>query len=211
MFGGENTQPILGGARTQLILDAAGVIVSNLSPGFWREISRISEIPYGQWTAFFKKEIRDDLWTGATGEDDFLHWMNRRAPGITMDDLRDLIRKYVKPLPAFKEIPAWSRLADIHLLSNHRKEWVTPHIEPIIPYLKSVTISSAVGYCKPDPRIYKLVHDRLDPSQKIVYVDDQLKNVKPASNLGWITVVADDEGKWIGEVTTFLETNETTG
>ncbi len=51
-------------------------------------------------------------------------------------------------------MPNWSQIADIHLLSNHRTEWLFPTMATISEFIKSVTISSAVGFCKPHREIY---------------------------------------------------------
>ncbi|WP_461671151.1 HAD family hydrolase, partial [Mycobacterium tuberculosis] len=83
----------------------------------------------------------------------------------------------------------------IHLLSNHRHEWLEELLEPIRPYLKSITISSQVGCCKPDIEIFEIVKSRINKT-KTLYVDDQEKNLDSAKKLGWTTVHADEDGKW---------------
>ncbi|WP_208918603.1 hypothetical protein [Paenibacillus uliginis] len=107
-------------------------------------------------------------------------------------------------MPAIKHLEHWSQIADIHLLSNHRQEWVVDLLNPVEPYIQTITISSEVGFCKPDISIYNLVNSRIN-SGLVIYVDDQEKNLDTARHLGWITMIADQEGKWTDGITNILE------
>lgn len=50
--------------------------------------------------------------------------------------------------------------------------------------------SSAVGLRKPDPRIYRLLLERLDrPAAEVVFVDDNVENLLPAAALGIQTIL----------------------
>jgi HAD superfamily hydrolase (TIGR01509 family) len=191
--------------KPQLILDIAGVILTNLSPSFWEEIATTADISYSDLKSLFKNEVRDHLWTGAISEEEFWTWLHTHFPTLEMKYTRTLINKHLVPLPAMEQISHWSDKADIHLLSNHRNEWLSPLLKPISKYLKSITISSKVGSCKPDPKIYQLVQKKLvDHTTTIIYVDDQQKNLIQAEELGWETVIADQEGKWATEITNRL-------
>lgn len=61
-----------------------------------------------------------------------------------------------------------------------------------------------MGYCKPDPAIYNIVQENIY-DKRIIYVDDQEKNLIPARYLGWTTMIADEEGKWTDEITRLLQ------
>jgi HAD superfamily hydrolase (TIGR01509 family) len=191
--------------KPQLILDIAGVILTNLSPSYWQELAQIADVPYDYLKALFRNEVREDLWTGKISEEEFWKWLNMHCPKVNLQFARNLIDKHLKPLPAFDQLVSWSQLADIHLLSNHRKEWIIPFIKPILPYIKSITISSETGYCKPDLQIYEFVEAHLDIRRNIIYVDDQEKNLIPAKALGWVTLIADAESKWMVEVQRLIE------
>jgi putative hydrolase of the HAD superfamily len=191
--------------KSQLILDVAGVIVTNLSPSFWQEIAKAVDISFNDFKSIFKKEVRHQLWTGTMSEESFWSWVHNQFPTLEMQHIRKSFHKHLIPLPAISQISHWSARADIHLLSNHRHEWITPLIQPIAMNLTSITISSEVGCCKPDPTIYRLVHNKLaDQAPAIIFVDDQEKNMAPARELGWETVIADQEGNWITEITNRL-------
>ncbi|WP_208918602.1 hypothetical protein [Paenibacillus uliginis] len=57
--------------KPQLVLDIAGVIVTNLSPSYWEEIAQIADISYNTIKELFKQEARDALWTGRMSEQQF--------------------------------------------------------------------------------------------------------------------------------------------
>lgn len=191
--------------KKQLVLDVAGVLLSNLSPSFWQEIATIADVPYEHLKALFKDEIRKNLWTGRISEVEFWSWLIRYCPELNPEIARKLINKHLVPLPAYNRLAAWSQLADIHLLSNHREEWLAPHLKPITPYLKSVTISSQTGYCKPGIEIYKLVEAKLSHSQHTIFVDDQAKNLVSAEELGWNTIIADSDSLWMDSLEKLLD------
>jgi HAD superfamily hydrolase (TIGR01509 family) len=67
-----------------------------------------------------------------------------------------------------------------------------------------VTISSLVGYCKPDPEIYTIVKRKLNNQGNTLFIDDQEKNFKQAKVLGWNTLLADENGDWVDRILPFL-------
>jgi FMN phosphatase YigB (HAD superfamily) len=190
--------------KYQLILDIAGVIITNLSPRYWNDISSASGISADDLKTRFKNEIREDFWTGKLTEDDFWQWLNKHCQKIDMKKAKSILLENLEPLPAFHCIANWSELADIHLLSNHRKEWIDPLLEPIKKYTRSISISSSVGFCKPNLEIYNIVNSNLYTMHQVIFVDDQEKNLKPAMSLGWSTLIADSEGEWIGTIEKLL-------
>jgi FMN phosphatase YigB (HAD superfamily) len=183
--------------KDQLILDVAGVIITNLSPTFWNDISKAAGISSDDLKKRFKEEIREDFWTGKLAEDDFWQWLKKYCQAIDMQKAKVTLLECLKPLPAFDRIAMWSEYIDIHLLSNHRKEWIDPILEPIKKFTKSINISSAVGICKPNLAIYNVMNSKLQTIDKVMFVDDQEKNLKPAMSLGWNTLKADSDGEWI--------------
>ncbi len=187
-------------SRPQLVLDIAGVLVTNMSPGFWRELSVYADIPYESLVTRFKYDIRERLWSGSIGEGDFWRWLRTEFPSIDQNDAHDILQSSLRPLPAMEHLSDWCQVADIHLLSNHRTEWLVSTLIAARKYIKSATISSDVGFCKPDPRIYELAAAKLNAVGAVLFVDDQEKNLTPASNLGWGTLLADETGEWIGKV-----------
>lgn len=188
----------------QLILDAAGVLITNLSPTFWYEIAEKANIPPERLRAQYKQIIRESLWSGKISEEEFWQWLKIQCPSIELGEAKRILFKHLEYLPAFDYIPTWSMFTDIHILSNHRAEWIEPLFRPMLPYIKSLTISSEVGLCKPDPKIYELVHKKLNSNGHVWYIDDQEKNLKPAEERLWNTYIADQNGNWIEHVNGLL-------
>lgn len=71
-------------------------------------------------------------------------------------------------------------------------------------HIKSVTISGDVGFCKPNPEIYAVMVNKLDREETVVFVDDQEKNLRTATEFGWQTLLADAAGAWISQVDPLL-------
>ncbi|WP_261300933.1 HAD family hydrolase [Paenibacillus andongensis] len=190
-------------AKPQLVLDIAGVLVNNLSSLFWKELGTGSGVTFQVLKEQFN-EIRKGLWTGNLKEEQFWIWLIDRYPGINKDRARDILIGTLEPLPSVQFLEQWSRIADIHLLSNHCREWIEPVLSKLEGDIKSVTISNQVGICKPDIRIYELVERYFECKDRILYIDDQEKNLKPAMSLGWNILIADDQNNWIKEVEPLL-------
>jgi HAD superfamily hydrolase (TIGR01509 family) len=186
--------------KLQLVLDVAGVIITNLSPRFWLSISDSAGMDYETLKHHYRQEIREALWTGNGSEAEFWQWLKGQCPSVETAYAQQLLKANLTRLPAYDRIVEWSRLADIHLLSNHRKEWIEPILESIKSSLTSMTISSVAGVCKSDPAIFERVQSGFDNFQPVIYVDDQEKNLMPARSLGWETILADSEGRWIDYV-----------
>lgn len=189
--------------KPDLVLDIAGVLSTNCSPSFWRYLSTVYDVRYEELLEF-RKEIREELWKGQITEQDF--WLNlqRQIPYLHIESARDQLLSMIIPLPAMKEIPSWSEVADIHLLSNHRVEWIEHIINLIQVYVTSVTISAEVGVCKPEIAIYEKTQKYLKANGIVLFVDDQEKNFIGAMDLGWDTLLADKEGEWTERVSSLL-------
>ncbi|NMO97027.1 HAD-IA family hydrolase [Paenibacillus lemnae] len=193
-------------ARPQLVLDLAGVLISNFSPTFWPRLENESGATFQEMKQQFGY-IRKDLWTGKLREKDFWIWLGSRLEQIPQEEAQRWLISALKPLPALQQLERWSEAADIHILSNHCQEWLE-HLLPLIePFAESVTVSNQVGLCKPEPEIYTLVSHHfgeLNEEIDILYVDDQDKNLEPARQLGWKTLLADPEHRWISIVEQYL-------
>jgi putative hydrolase of the HAD superfamily len=189
--------------KPDLVLDIGGVIASNFSPFFWDDLSAIFEVVKDDLVKF-KKEIREDLWTGKIDEKEFWIRLKNNFPTIEIEYAKSKLESYITPLPAIEELSIWNEYANIHLLSNHRLEWVKHIVTPVQKYIKSITISSEVGYCKPQVDIYLSVITQLNYEKNVLFVDDQDKNLKEANKLGWQTLLADEKGEWTKKVIPFL-------
>lgn len=190
--------------KHQLILDVAGVLVTNMSPRYWEEIAELDNATNKDLKTMFKVHLRDSYWSGVLPEEAFWDWLRKECSNVEITVAKTMLSKHLQTMPAFERIPVWSQLADVHLISNHREEWLTPVLKPLAPYLHSVTVSSNVGCCKPQAEIYELVQSKLERNSPVTFVDDQQKNLKPAQDLRWNTLLADPEGQWIEHVDLIL-------
>ena len=187
-------------SRPQLVLDIGGVLLADLTPTFWRWVAEQAAVPYDEVLARFRQDVRTALWTGVMREDQFWHWFCSAFSQIDENTARSQIAATLLPLSAAAHLAVWAKIVDIHLLSNHCAAWVLPALAGMLESVTTVTISSAVGSCKPDLAVYTMVASRLPPDASVLFVDDQQKNFPPAVALGWQTLHADHHGHWVHRI-----------
>ncbi|XP_010621757.1 bifunctional epoxide hydrolase 2 isoform X1 [Fukomys damarensis] len=69
------------------------------------------------------------------------------------------------------------------------------------PHFDLLVESCQVGMVKPDPELYKLVLDTLEASpSEVVFLDDFVSNLKPARDLGMVTILARDTNMALREL-----------
>ncbi|WP_145147020.1 HAD-IA family hydrolase [Paenibacillus xylanexedens] len=185
--------------RPQIVLDIAGILLSNMSATCWEDMAQEFNLSADTLKEHFKG-IKRGLWMGSMKEEQFWEWLIETYPTVPLNRAKEIILNAIIPLPASQYLEGWSKLADIHLLSNHCKEWIEPNMSSINKFAKSVTISNQVGLCKPDIEIYKLVDSFLPVGEEVLFIDDQEKNLKSAKALGWTTILADEHCNWINEL-----------
>jgi len=182
--------------KPQLVLDIGGVLATNLTPVFWNRLGEQAGGTAEQVYAAYKQTLSAKLWTGEIAENEFWSWIGDQLPSAGRDSARALMLECLSPLPAMDKVAAWSRQADIHVLSNHRSEWVMPLLEPIEGCLTSVTISSDIGMRKPHAGIFEYVGQKLPLGAPVLFVDDSPRNLETAERHGWATLLADENGSW---------------
>ncbi|MEW9702229.1 HAD family hydrolase [Paenibacillus sp. SI8] len=185
--------------KTQLVLDVGGVLGTNLTH-FWHELAASASLTYEEVRLRYKQELRDKLWTGEITEPGFFEWACSVQTSMEASQARSLMLSCLQPLPAYERLPSWSKTYDLHILSNHRSEWLVPFLAPVRPYLRTVTISSEAGFAKPSPDIYRLASAGFPEGAPVVFVDDAEHNLTAAKAHGWQTVLADPEGHWIQQI-----------
>ena len=193
--------------KLELVLDLAGVLVTNFSPNFWMNLSSSFNVSYNHLTTF-KKEIREELWTGKIREDVFWTMLKREFPVIDINVAKSKLYSALRPLPAIERIPLWSQNVNVHIVSNHRIEWVSSIISPLQDHLTSMTISSEIGHCKPHVDIYLEVQNHFTSNHHVWFVDDQEKNLVVARKLGWNALLADEGGEWVKKVNSLIEARQ---
>ncbi|MFC4101825.1 HAD-IA family hydrolase [Paenibacillus xanthanilyticus] len=186
--------------KPQLLLDAGGVLVSNLSPLFWEQLCEQFSIAYEAIVPHYKAAMSASLWRGEVTEAEFWDWLAGGYPGVDVSAARRLLTANLIRLPALDRLALWRVNADLHLLSNHRTEWLFPVLAPELALFTSVTISSEIGSAKPQPEIFRHAALRLPIGAPALFVDDQTHNLHAASELGWMTLKADADGRWVEQV-----------
>ena len=59
--------------------------------------------------------------------------MSLRMKQINKEQARALLIQSLEPLPGLNYLAEWSEIADIHILSNHCKEWLESILERVEP------------------------------------------------------------------------------
>ncbi|CAM4272374.1 putative hydrolase of the HAD superfamily [Paenibacillus endophyticus] len=191
--------------KPQLVLDIGGVLATNLSPLLWQLLAIEAAVSEEHLYSAYKREISESLWRGHLSEEQFWEWIISHVPTLNKVQGRAFVDMSLKPLPALAYIPEWQQLADIHILSNHLSAWVDPLLSTIRPFLNTITISSQIALKKPDPSIFESVISLLPLGSPVLFVDDQQTNLKQAVSHGWRTLLADDEGHWMNQVSMQLK------
>ncbi|UOQ46766.1 HAD-IA family hydrolase [Gracilibacillus caseinilyticus] len=189
----------------QLVLDVGGVLATDLDH-FWSELVKQAQVPYEAVRQKYRQDIREKLWQGHIEEHEFWNWLYKTFPTIEVDSLKEALANSLYTLEGMNHLNEWSRLADLHILSNHRSEWLLSLLDPIRPILHTITISSLVGAAKPDKTIYHHCMAQLPSDKTVLFVDNKQENLEPAKAIGWHTIHAKPDQHWINQVTDFLHT-----
>ncbi|PWV95189.1 putative hydrolase of the HAD superfamily [Paenibacillus cellulosilyticus] len=192
--------------KVQLVLDVGGVLLSNLTPTFWTQLADRTGVDYADIRSRYKREIRDDLWSGAAEEPQFWQWMNQYCITLTEEEGRAMIMDNLVPLPSLERLDRWKQLADLHILSNHRTEWLSPKLADHAHHFTSMTVSSSAGCFKPDLRIYQHAVDAIGTANgPVLFIDDSAANLEKAQSLGWSVLIADPAGEWMNKVEPIMQ------
>lgn len=167
-----------------LILDAGGVLVSEPMPALIGQLEADSALAPGEAEAFYRRELREPLWEGRLGIEEF--WQ-RLIAGTQVSGAPEIYRAIVEqgfhPLPALARLPEWSQQAQITVLSNHRHEWLRPLLAQaaVLGCIDHLLISSEINVCKPALRAFELAKQTAGPqTERMLFIDDQPKNIDPA-------------------------------
>ncbi|MCR8656347.1 HAD-IA family hydrolase [Paenibacillus endoradicis] len=188
-----------------LVLDVGGVLATNLTPRLWQDLANLANISVDTMYASYKNEISKKLWTGECTEGEFWQWLESYGVQLTRDSQRQLITQALQPLPALDYLEYWSKLADIHIMSNHLSDWLQPLLAPYQPYIKWTHVSDQIRLSKPNPKWFQLLHEQFIEGSSIWFVDDSASNILAAKSLGWHTLLADQSQEWIATLSTQLQ------
>src|SRR5690606_17376047 len=116
----------------------------DLSEQFWTIIthqSQLEQLKQDDLYRQYKKDVSERLWIGQLNELQFLHFLERFQIFLTVEQLRDIIKRCLLPLPAFEKVEQWAKTVPIHIMSNHVTNWLMPALAPLKPYITDYYIS----------------------------------------------------------------------
>lgn len=138
----------------------------------------------------------------------------RKKYGLTIhDSISEEFKKW-KGLEANEEV--------LDLVHHARQENIkvavlSNVIEPTYAVIKEagyydlfddVIASCKVGYAKPDREIYLIALERLKVSaSESVFIDDKQRNLDPAEDIGFKTMLAEDQGQLIEDLRDIIRSN----
>jgi FMN phosphatase YigB (HAD superfamily) len=171
-----------------IIFDAMGVIfkesnllTQNLIP-FIQTIKNIDE-----------EKIKDLYYKTTVGElTSFTFWtslgLKEYFPEIEFDFLYN---NYTLDSEFLDVYPKFRKNYSLGLFSNHIKEWInflTSRFD-LNNMFDQIISSGEAGVRKPNKKIFELLLNRIQAeAQECIFVDDQLKNLTRASQLGFYTI-----------------------
>jgi epoxide hydrolase-like predicted phosphatase len=135
---------------------------------------------------FFNGQITEDaFWTAMITHHDW---------PLTVTELKKLIRAHMKEIDGTRAIIEKLKSAGyrLGLLSVNTREWVD-HCESVFDFHKlfhSVMYSFEVGVCKPDPKAFELILEKLAVKpEECLFIDDSATNIAAADKLGIQTIL----------------------
>jgi FMN phosphatase YigB (HAD superfamily) len=140
------------------------------------------------------REIRVPAWTGQLSDDDLWSALSGTSlvGGVSAATWSRRLERHYAPGPAAEYLPCWSARVPIWLLSNHRSHWLLPRLERFgaLDCVQRVLVSDDLRAVKPDPAAFLPVLGETTP-ERVLFVDDQVKNIRIAASLGMRTVLAE--------------------
>lgn len=138
----------------------------------------------------------------------------RKKYGLSIhDSISDEFKKW-KGLEANQEV---LDLVDLARKENIKVAVFSNVIEPTYAVIKEagyydlfddVIASCKVGYAKPDKEIYEIALKRLDvPAEKSVFIDDKQRNLDPAEEMGFTTMLVENQSQLIKDLRDIIRDN----
>ncbi len=157
----------------------------------------------GAWSRLERGELTMDAFVTAFEAD-----CAAAGAAVAARDLMERIALTSQPRPAMlaaiRRIRAGGLLAAA-LTNNWADEGEGGGTRQLAPHFDAFIESSAIGLRKPDPRIYRhaCAEIGVEPS-RAVFLDDIGRNLKPARELGMVTIKVDDPDRALAELEAVL-------
>ncbi len=178
-----------------LVLDAHGVVFNSPFRGFLRDLAvetgQTPEHLLARWHA----DLRVPAWTGKLSDAAIWDGIagDRFVSSQRTSEWRQMLERRYELGPAGAHLDRWFGRVPIWLLTNHRSHWLLPRLHRfgLARYFDRVLVSDELGAVKPSPRVFAPLVRVADPDA-ILFVDDQVKNVRVARDLGLQALHATD-------------------
>ena len=194
-----------------LIWDLEGVLMLTDDDNLPLTVAKKLNAPYEKVREIFFSDTNDKVDLGEITQDHFNEYVLDTLQ-ISRDKkylLEEVINEefYIDE-ELLKKIAGMRREYKTGLLSNFSND-LRPKIEnewAIASAFDEIIISCEVGMIKPDPAIFNLMLDRLGVKvDESVFIDDRIKNIDGAKELGLHTIFFTDKEQALGELARILQ------
>ena len=194
-----------------LIWDLEGVLMLTNDDNLPLTVAKKLNAPYEKVREIFFSDTNDKVDLGEITQDHFNEYVLDTLQ-ISRDKkylLEEVINEefYIDE-ELLKKIAGMRREYKTGLLSNFSND-LRPKIEnewAIASAFDEIIISCEVGMIKPDPAIFNLMLDRLGVKvDESVFIDDRIKNIDGAKELGLHTIFFTDKEQVLGELARILQ------
>lgn len=194
-----------------LIWDLEGVLMLTNDDNLPLTVAKKLNAPYEKVREIFFSDTNDKVDLGEITQDHFNEYVLDTLQ-ISRDKkylLEEVINEefYIDE-ELLKKIAGMRREYKTGLLSNFSND-LRPKIEnewAIASAFDEIIISCEVGMIKPDPAIFNLMLDRLGVKvDESVFIDDRIKNIDGAKELGLHTIFFTDKEQALGELARILQ------
>lgn len=189
-----------------LVLDAQGVVFSNPWESFLDDLAAVSGRSAASVHRTWHEELHDDAWLGRLEEGEL--WRRLTGDPGGRERWRPELEARYRLGAIAGRLEAWRHRVPIWILSNHRTDWLTARLARfgLLATFRRVLVSDAIGAMKPDPRAFDAVLAwGFDPG-RVLFVDDQPRNVAVARRLGIRARVAGEPEGWLDEIDRMIGT-----
>jgi putative hydrolase of the HAD superfamily len=193
-------------AERGLLVDYGGVLTSDVF-GAFNVFCAAEGLPHHAVRDRFRSdpEARDLLARLETGELDTPGFETRFAAllDVPPEGLVQRLFAAMRPDPTMLAAVAAAHAQGVRtgLISNSWGAGEVYDRERFPELFDAVVISGEVGLRKPDPAIYRLAAERIGLApDRLVFVDDLPGNLKPARELGMVTIVHRDGERTVAEL-----------
>ena len=194
-----------------LIWDLEGVLMLTDDDNLPLTVAKKLNAPYEKVREIFFSDTNNKVDLGEITQDHFNEYVldTLQIPRDKKYLLEEVINEefYIDE-ELLKKIAGMRREYKTGLLSNFSND-LRPKIEnewAIASAFDEIIISCEVGMIKPDPAIFNLMLDRLGvKADESVFIDDRIKNIDGAKELGLHTIFFTDKEHALGELARILQ------